>query len=113
MEKSFSQEIPKKVQEIVDFIKSSEEYQKYLYLENKMKSHPIIPKTIEEIKKLQKEAVQKESQELDITSIEQRLSSLEKELKDIPLYQDSLYQQENLDHLFTYIKDTIEQLFQF
>lgn len=113
MEKSFSQEIPKKVQEIVDFIKSSEEYQKYLYLENKMKSHPTIPKTIEEIKKLQKEAVQKESQGLDITSIEQRLSSLEKELKDIPLYQDFLYQQENLDYLFTYIKDAIEQLFQF
>jgi len=113
MEKSFNQEILNKVQEIVELIKSSEDYQKYLYLENKMKNHPTIPNIIEEIKKLQKEVVQRESQGLDISSIEQRLSSLEKELKDIPLYQDFLYEQEKLNNQFIYIKDTIEQLFQF
>lgn len=113
MEKLVNQEIPNKVQEIVNLVKSSEDYQNYLYLENKMKSHPTIPKIIEQIKKLQKEAVQKESQGLDITSIEQKLSSLEKQLKGIPLYQDFIHEQEKLNHVFIYIKDTIEQLFQF
>jgi len=113
MENLFNQEISNKVQEIVNLVKSSEDYKNYIYLENKMKGHPIIPETIEKIKKLQKEAVQKESQGLDITKIEQNLSSLEKQLEEIPLYQDFLREQEKLNQLFMYIKDTIEQFFQF
>lgn len=108
-----NQKILNKVQEIVDLVKSSEDYQNYLYLEEKMKSHPTIPKMIEEIKKLQKEIVQGESKELDITRLEQEISSLESELKEIPLYQDFLTQQEKLNRLFIYIKDTIQQFFEF
>ncbi len=113
MENLSNQEILNKVQEIVDFVKSTEDYQNYLYLEEKMKKHPIIPKMIEEIKKVQKEVVQRESKGLDITMLEQDISSLESELKDIPLYQDFLTEQEKLNELFIHIKNTVEQFFKF
>lgn len=113
MENSLNKEILDKVEEITQFIKDSSSYQNYLLLEDKMKSHPKIPKLIEEIKKLQKRAVQMESQGLEIDSIEKELSSLEEQLEEIPLYQDFIDTQKELNDSFSFIKESIEELFKF
>ncbi len=108
-----NKEILDKVEEIVKIVKDSPSYQTYLELENKMKSHPKIPKLIEEIKKLQKKAVQMVSQGLEIDSIEKELSSLQEQLEEIPLYQDFVDIQKELNDSFSFIKESIEELFIF
>lgn len=112
MEKSLNKEILDKIDEIVEFIKDSEEYQQYLFLEQKMKNHPKIERLISEIKSLQKKAVKSTSKE-ETSIIDKEILSLQKELEDIPLYVDFLRVQEELSITFSIIKETIDKIFEF
>ena len=57
MEKQNKEKILKKVDELVDLLKNSEDYQRYLYLSNEMKKNNSIMKLIKDIKTLEKRRV--------------------------------------------------------
>lgn len=113
MEKSSNKEIIDKVEEIVTFLENSQEYQEYLFLKKKMEDHPQIPSLIKKIKSLQKKLVKKSFQHEDTEEERKELSSLEKQLEEIPLYVDFLRVQEELNDVFSYLHDRIESLFLF
>ena len=113
MESLLNQEIREKLEEIISIIKNSKQYQEYLYLEKKMKNHSRIPKQIEKIKQLQKKIVKLEMEWKTVTFIEKQLSILEQQLKEIPLYQDFIDIQRQLNDNFQWIKQSIEELFKF
>ncbi len=112
MENMLSKEIKIKVEEIVEIIKNSSEYKEYLLLEEKMKNHSRIPKLIEEIKKSQKELVRLQTEGKNIEEKEKVLSTLEKELLEIPLYNDFIDAQKKLNEVFSLIKETMDNIFQ-
>lgn len=112
MEKSLNKEILDKIDEIVEFVKDSKEYQQYLFLEQKMKEHPKIPKLISEIKKLQKKAVKASNKE-EVSIIDEEILTIQNELEDIPLYVDFLRVQSELNVTFSIIKETIDKIFEF
>ncbi len=113
MENLLNSSILEKVEEIVDTVRESSQYQNYLMLEKKMQSHSKIPKLICRIKELQKKAVRLESQGHDISSVETELLDLHHQLESIPLYCDFISAQEELNEIFSRIKQSIESLFQF
>lgn len=113
MENMLNKEIKEKVEEIVNIIKNSSEYQEYLILEEKMKSHSKIPGLIEEIKKNQKELVRLRAEEKDIRKKEEILDNLEKELLKIPLYNDFINAQQKLNETFSLMKEMLDHIFQF
>lgn len=113
MENMLNKEIKEKVEEIVETIKNSSEYQEYLILEEKMKNHSRIPGLIEEIKKNQKELVRLQSEGKEIKEKEELLNNLEKELLEIPLYNDFINTQQKLNETFLLIKETMDHIFKF
>ncbi len=113
MELSSNQKIIEKVEEIVQFLQEGEEYQTYLQLRKKMEDHPKIPSLIAEIKKIQKELVQKTMRKEDTKQERDKIIELEKELEAIPLYVDFLQVQQELNTIFVSLHDRIESLFQF
>ena len=75
-----------KVDDLVDTIKSSEEYQRYLIVSKNMYSNTNIMDKIKKIKKLQKEINNLSSRGENITSKEQEINLLLEELNSYPIY---------------------------
>ena len=61
MVKQMNNEILENIEDIINTIKSSEDYKDYLYLKEKLSHHEKANTLISEIKKIQKELVKKES----------------------------------------------------
>jgi len=98
-----------KIDEIIDIIKNSEEYQKYIEISNKMKNNKEIMTLIEEVKTLQKKLVKEKSLGNNTDYIDKQIDEKLKELDTFPIYLEYLYLQEDLDNNITLVKTSIEK----
>ena len=104
-------EILNSIDDIIDTIKSSEDYKDYIYLKDKLSKHDKANSLIKKIKKKQKELVKKRVNKEDITDIDKEINGLVKELNMIPLYNDFINKQETLNELYQVIKSRLDDYF--
>lgn len=104
-------EILKSVDELVSFIKESDDYKEYIYLKDKLSHNEKANTLIKEIKKLQKELVKKESNNIDVKELDKSINDKLNELKKIPLYNDFINKQEELNDLYQLIKNRLDNYF--
>ena len=100
-----------KVDEIIEFIKETEEYKDYLYLKDKLEKNEKALSLINEIKKYQKELVKKEVEKLDTKDLEDKINNNLKELDNIPLYNEYLDVQEKLNDMYQLVKIKLDDYF--
>ncbi|MBQ7136838.1 MAG: YlbF family regulator [Bacilli bacterium] len=98
-----------KVDEIIDIIRNSEEYYKYIEISNKLKEHEEIMGLIDDVKSLQKRLVKEESLNLDISYIDKEINQKLALLEAYPIYLEYIELQESLDHSIGIVKDGIEK----
>ena len=108
MESKNKEELLKKIDELVDLIKNSQDYKRYITLKNKMLNNKEIMFLIEEIKKLEKTIVKKEYNKTDTKLEKEKVNSLKKELESFPIYLEYSYLKEDLNNDFQNIKKIIE-----
>ena len=104
-------EILDSIDDIIDTIKSSEDYKDYLYLKEKLSHHEKANELIKEIKKLQKELVKKKVNKEDINDLDSEINNKLSELNKIPLYNDFINKQEELNTLYQVIKTRLDDYF--
>lgn len=100
--------ILKKVDEIVNYIKNSKDYLKYQQLVQQIKNNKEIMNIINEVKKLQREAVNKEYHKEDTKDINDKIKVNIEKLSTYPIYQEMTYLQEDLNSLFMSIKSMLD-----
>ena len=100
-----------KVDDLVDTIKSSEEYKRYLELEDKVKNNKEIMSLINEVKDIEKSIVNSKSKK-DTESLKNELDNRLSKLEDYPLYIEYIELQEELNNLFGTIKDKLNNYFE-
>ena len=98
-----------KTDEIIDIIKSSEEYQRYIEISNKLKEHKEIMSLIDEVKSLQKRLVKENALGKDIVAIDNEIDKKIKQLEGYPIYLDYIYLQEDLNNSMLLVRETIEK----
>lgn len=98
-----------KVEEIVNIIKNSNEYKKYMEVSNKMKNNKEIMNLIDEVKSLQKKLVKEQSLGNDISLIDEEINKKLKQLEEHPIYLEYTYLQEDLDNSISLVKTSIEK----
>lgn len=96
-------EVIKEIDLLINAIKDSDEYKKYIDLTNKLDNCDDIKKITNEIKKINKELVRIES--VDLIN---KLKDKELELNSIPLYQDYLEAVKELNYILSLVKDKID-----
>ena len=113
MENSLKKQVKNKVVELVEVIKTSELYQTYLMLSEKMENNTEIQSRIKQIKKWQKELVRKEASGdySETKEYEEKIQELLNELQEYPLYLDFIEVQERLDTLFQKVRREITSCF--
>ena len=111
MEKFVNNLILEKVDNLVNYIKSSQEYQDYLFLSKKLSNNKKALEYINQIKKLQKEVVKKEVNQEDITDLEKEINLLLDKLNQIPLYVEFTNKQKELDEIYQTIKNRLDEYF--
>lgn len=106
------EEIKKEIDGLIDLIVESSLYKNYRNILERMEKSDDINKLIEEIKLLQKKAVreeyahdQKAQDETETLLIERN-----KELNNIPLYQEYLVVVEELNDMFLNIRDKVQDV---
>lgn len=101
-------DILSKLDEIITIIENSNTYQEYKILKEKLFSNTKIMNIIDAIKTQQQQLVKSKFCNEDISEIEKKLTSLENELNTYPLYCDFIDRQEELNNIFSDIKDKIQ-----
>jgi cell fate (sporulation/competence/biofilm development) regulator YmcA (YheA/YmcA/DUF963 family) len=96
-----------KLDEVVSYIKESEEFKKCILLKEKMDSNKEITDTVRKIKVLQKKYVRSGYD----SSIKEELDSLENKLNSIPLYVIYLENLEKVNVMIDYVKDSLNDYF--
>lgn len=109
MEKQNKEEILKKVDELVDLLKNSKDYQRYLYLSNEMKKNNSLMKLIKDIKTLEKRRVNLEYRNESTKDIDLEIDNKKQELNEYPTYVEYNYLQEDLNNTFQSIRSILEQ----
>ena len=97
-----------KSNELIDSIKESELYKRYVYLKDKMSKDKEIMSLINEIKSLQKKLVLESNKGKDTSNIEKDINSNLDKLNNIPLYVEYDYAMKDLNNELQKIKSTIE-----
>ena len=100
--------ILEKTDELVNYIKSTDKYKKYLEISKKVKENNEIMDLINRVKTLQKEAIRKEYKKEDISSIDKEINNLISKLKEYPIYLELTYLEEDLNNLFIVIKEVLD-----
>ena len=108
MEKSMDNIILSKIDEIINIIKNSDEYKKYIEVSDKMKKNKEIMTLIDEVKFLQKRLVKEEAFGNDISSIDEEINKKLEQLEEYPIYLEYTYLQEDLDSSISLVKTSIE-----
>lgn len=103
-----NEHIFKKVDEIVNYIEQSSPYQSYQKLSIKVKNNQEIMSIIDEVKRLQKEAANKEYRYENIDDINNEIDFNVKKLSEYPIYQEMVYYRDDLDNLFQMIKNMLD-----
>lgn len=111
MENFMNDNILKQVDNIVDIIQNSKEYQDYLFLSNKLKQNKKANTLIKEIKRIQKEIVRKEVLKEDTKELEEELTNLVSTLNQIPLYVEFIEIQKELNENYQMIKERLDDYF--
>ena len=109
MEKQNKEEILKKVDELVDLLKNSKDYQRYLYLSNEMKKNNSLMKLIKDIKTLEKKRVNLEYRNESTKDIDLEIDNKKQELNEYPTYVEYNYLLEDLNNTFQSIRSILEQ----
>ena len=100
-----------KIDDLVDTIKSSDEYKRYLELEEKVKNNKEIMPLINEVKDIEKSIVNSKSKK-DTESLKKELDNKLTKLEDYPLYNEYIELQEEFNNLFGTIKDKLNNYFE-
>ncbi len=100
-----------KVDDLVNTIKSSDEYKRYLELEDKVKNNKEIMSLINEVKDIEKSIVNSKSKK-DTESLKKELDNKLSKLEDYPLYNEYIELQEEFNNLFGTIKDKLNKYFE-
>lgn len=111
MENMLNNLILDKVDNLVNFIKNSQEYKDYVFLSKKLSKNEKVNDYINKIKSLQKEIVKKEVSGEDITLLDEEVKQLLSELDKIPLYKDFIEKQEELNDIYQLIKQRLDDYF--
>ena len=113
MAESVNEEILKKVDELINEIKRSSDFQNYKYLTEKLEKNSTIKTKVQEIKQLQKEITKREYYHQDTSEQVQKWNKEVETLQQIPLYQDWITTQEKLNQYCQEIKSQLESCFDF
>ena len=95
-----------KVDEIIEYIESSDNYQKYLLIKEKMSNDQEINTLLNEIRHLQKLLANNYNK-----NIENELEEKNKELNSIPLYREYLNILDELNNIFNIIENGLNNYF--
>ena len=101
-------ELLNKIDELIELIKNTPNYKKYIELKEIMKNNSDIMSLIKQIKKVEQSIVKKEYNKLDTSEEENKLKELKSELNTYPVYLEYSYIQEDLNNDFQNIKKIIE-----
>jgi len=101
-------DILKEVDCLVELIKCSDDYKRYLLLKDALHNNPEVMNLINEIKRLQKIIVKKKSKKENIIEEENQIETNLRILEDIPIYVEFNYLQKDLNTLFQEIKQNFE-----
>lgn len=100
-----------KIDDLVNTIKDSNEYKRYLELENKISNNNEIMTLINDVKNKEKAIVNSKSKEESIL-LQKELDDLLSKLNEYPLYNEYIELQEELNNLFGTIKDKLNNYFE-
>ncbi|MBR6113279.1 MAG: YlbF family regulator [Bacilli bacterium] len=103
--------IIREVDEIIDYIKKSDTYKDYKYLEDKLSKHDKANKLISEVKEYQRILVKKQLHKEDITDLETKINNNLSLLNKIPLYVEFISKQEELNDMYQQIKMELDEYF--
>ena len=109
MEEKNKEEILKKIEELVQIIKDSDDYKRYLYLKEEMKKNKTLMSLINKIKKKEQELVNKEYRKENVDMLKQEIDSLKEELYSYPSYQEYLYLLEDINNNLQNVRQIIEE----
>lgn len=99
------------IDQLVEIIECSEEYQAYLRIQQKMSQNKELMQLIDNIKKTEQNLAKKEQLGLNKEDIIQILNELISKLEEYPIYQEYQVRQEDLNQQFQLIKNTINYYF--
>ena len=100
--------IIEKTDEIIDVIIKSDKYKKYIDLKNKMSQDKEIMTLIDEVKSLQKKIINETYKGNDVSLFEEKIIKNMELLNNYPIYVEFNYLQEDLNEMFQYMKNTIQ-----
>lgn len=111
MENLQNNSIVSKIDEIIDSIKDSKEYQNYLFLFDKLSKNDRCNSLIKQVKTLQKELVKKQANGQNVNELEEKINKLVSELNTIPLYVEFVDKQHDLNKIYQSIKIRLDNYF--
>ena len=101
------EEVFKCLDGIIETLQDSKEYKMCISLQESMKDNQEIVSLVEEVKKTQKEYIRSGYHK----DLKEKLDSLEKKLKDIPVYAIYLENLSIVNERICYIKDSLNEYF--
>lgn len=106
-------ELTSKLTEIINYIKNSSDYQKYVLINEQLKENQELTKLIADIKRLQQQAVKYESlKDLSkVATIDLHINEKLKRLETYPIYIEYIALQEDLNVLLQSIKTILDKYF--
>lgn len=111
MEKFVKDNVLLKVDELVELIKQDEIYKRYMLVSSQMKNNNDIMSIISSIKKKQKDIVNLEYRNQDVSLLENEINNYLNELSNYPIYKEYTYLQKDLNDMFQGIKSILENYF--
>lgn len=111
MVNQLTNELRESLNEIIEEVKLSKDYQDYLKIEDKLKGNKEITDLISDIKRLQKELVKKEYYQKDLTSVKEEYESKLQKLNSYPLYVVYLESQRKVNEKLQYVRVEIQSFF--
>ena len=106
-----NKEILDKVDEIITYIKDTDEYKDYILLKDKLESNDKVKSLIKEVKSLQQKLVKAEAYRKDSKELESNYNQKLSELDKIPLYTDYKNSVERLNEMYQTIKNRLDDYF--
>ena len=97
-----------KIDEIIDYIKDSNTYKRFIFIEEEMNKNKELMNLISNIKIIQKDLVRKENKGINTTELNKEYISLKNELNSYPIYIEYNELLEELDNTYQEIKYIIE-----
>ena len=101
------EKLDKALDEVINCIKSSKEYQDCLSIKKKMDDNTEIKELINNIKKLQKKYVRSNYD----SKIKEELDLLEEKINNIPIYHVYLEKLETVNQQIDYVRDSLNDYF--